>query len=62
MSDPRLVELENYLRDEQERAEKCEDEYTKQLLLNRCRMWQNCINDILNKTSSDVPLAKENIK
>ena len=56
MDDPRLVELEVYLRDEQERADKCEDEFTKQLLLNRCKMWERTIADIKSehKDKEDV--------
>lgn len=48
--DPRLIELEAYLLDEQQRAEKCEDPETKILLERRCLMWAQCIADILSES------------
>ncbi len=41
-----LIEIEFFLKDEQERADKCEDEFTKKLLLNRCIMWERLIAEI----------------
>ena len=52
MQEYELDELEFYLKDEQERAEKTEDELTKQLLLNRCKMWERLIKEIKMKESS----------
>lgn len=49
MSD--LETIKAYLEDEQARADKCEDEYTKQLLLNRCASYERMIKEL----TDDMP-------
>ena len=41
-----LEQLKFYLLDEQERLDKCEDEFTKKLLSNRVAMWKRLITEI----------------
>ena len=53
MSEYTLEELEYFLKDEQERAEKCEDPYTKELLLKRCVMYERAIIEIKHNTMNE---------